>query len=80
MSLMERGGVKSSYAPESEKDLGWKGSAERKGMPKGLVLVKMPRPPKGFPLMSSQGGSCSGEMGLEGDASGPRMGSELAKT
>ena len=30
MSLMERGGVKSSYAPESEKALGWKGSGEKK--------------------------------------------------
>jgi hypothetical protein len=81
MSLMERGGVKSSNGSKSGKDLGWNGSAWKSGWPKGWTLTKIPRPPMGFSSMSSQGGSGSGEMESERDASArPRIGSELAKT
>lgn len=34
-SLMERGGVSSSTASDSEKDRGWKGSGEKSGLAKG---------------------------------------------
>lgn len=81
ISFMERGGGKPSNASESGKGLGWNGSIEKNGMPKGWTLTKRPRPPRDFSPGSSQGGSGSGEMGFERETSErQRMGSELAKT
>jgi len=78
MSLMERGEEKSSNACESEKDLGWNESWKKSGLGKGWGFTKRPMPVRDLSL---QGGSGSGEMGLERDASGrPRAGSELTKT
>lgn len=77
ISPMERGEDSSPRASESEKDLGWKGSAEKSGLPKGGTLTKRSKSPRGFWPMSSRAGSGSGEC----DASGrPRSGSELART
>ena len=77
ISLVEKGGDNSPRASESEKDLGWKGSAEKSGLPRWWTLKKGSKPPRSFSPMSSQGGRGSGECDASGRA---RIGSELART